>query len=145
MRSENLNRSNGFSLRFESPDTVFVVVSGDIDTEEAAEFVESIVDWSKGKLYVVLILDVTHFRSYTGGARKILASNGQRMPPRVLAHFGGSYSAQVMVDLVARGSSALGSKNRWVTHWPNEASARSWMEGMRPILAQQAKELSDQK
>ena len=145
MRSENLNRSNGFSLRFESPDTVFVVVSGDVDTAPVAEFLEQLVQWATGKPYVVLILDVTRLRSYSAGARKILASNGHRLPPRVFAHFGGSYSAQVMVELVARGSSALGSKNRWVTHWPNEASARSWMEGMRPILAQQAKELSDQK
>lgn len=142
MRSENLNRSNGFSLRFESPDTVFVVVSGDVDTAPVAEFLEQLVQWATGKPYVVLILDVTRLRSYSAGARKILASNGHRLPPRVFAHFGGSYSTQVMLDLVVRGSELLGSKNRWATHWPDETSARAWTNEMRPVLAQQAAELS---
>lgn len=132
-------------MTFESADTVYVHLAGDIDEAAARDYVERLVDWAAYKPYVILLVNVTELRSYSPGARKVLATNGARMPPRVFAHFGGSYATQVMLDLVVRGSTSLGSKNRWASHFPDEAGARAWANEMRPLLVQQAEELAKKK
>lgn len=145
MQSATSWQGRGIKLTFESSDTAYVHLTGDIEEAAARNFVERLVVWTADKPYIVLLLDVSELRSYSAGARRVLASNGSRMPPRVFAHFGGTYATQVMLDLVLRGSASLGSKNRWASHLPDEAEARAWVNEMRPMLVRHAEELSKEK
>lgn len=129
----------GNSVTFEPPDTMYIVTEGVVDGTIARYLLEQIVTWSQSKPCVLLVVNVKNLSSFSGEARKILTSNGHRLPPRVLAMFGGSFATQVLLDLLDRASSLLGSKNRFARHWPDERSARAWATEMRPVLLAHAR------
>lgn len=128
------------SITYEPPDTLYVVASGHVDGAIANRLIEQLVEWSSNKPYVLLVVNVGGFLSFSTEARKILASNGHRLPPRVLALFGGSFATRVVLDLLDRASWLLGSRNRLAKHWPDEKSARAWANEMRLVLATNARE-----
>lgn len=119
---------------FEPPDTMFVVMSGVVDGAIASQMIEELVAWSRDKPYVLLVVNVVGLSSFSRDARKILTTNGHRLPPRALSLFGGSFTTQVLLDLMDRASWLLGSKNRRAKHWPDEKSARAWAAEMRSLF-----------
>ena len=126
-------------VTFEPPDTMYVVASGDVDGATARKLIEELVSWSQDKPYVLLVVNVIHLSSFSTEARKVLTSNGHRLPPRALALFGGSFATQVLLDLMDRASWLLGSKNRRARHWPDESSARAWAAEMRTFFSTNAR------
>jgi hypothetical protein len=127
------------SVTFEPPDTMYIVTNGYIDGLIARQLMEQLVEWSANKPYVLLVVNVVKLSSFSTEARKILTSNGHRLPPRVLALFGGSFATRVLLDLMDRASWLLGSRNRMAKHWPDEKSARAWVNEMRFVLSENTK------
>lgn len=125
-------------LTYEPPDTILWVIRGDLGGSEAATAMEQFVDWSRGQPYMLFVVDVVELTAFSGEARKVLASNGHRFPPRVLSFFGGSFKVQVLLDLMDRATALRGSKNRFARHFPDETSARAWAAEMRPVLLEKA-------
>ncbi len=128
-------RLGASEVTFEPPDTMFIIASGDVDGTTALRLIEELVGWSQDKPYVLLVVNVINLSSFSSEARKILTSNGHRLPPRALSLFGGSFATQVLLDLMDRASWLLGSKNRRARHWPDETSARAWAAEMRNAFA----------
>jgi len=127
------------SVTLEPPDTIRLVLSGCVDGAIADELIEQLVQWAANMPYVLVIMNVTDLSSLSTEARKILTSNGHRMPARALASCGGSFSIRVALDLMDRASWLLGSRNRYAKHWPDEKSARAWASEMRFVLSENAK------
>ncbi|MBK9262055.1 MAG: hypothetical protein IPM54_19905 [Polyangiaceae bacterium] len=125
-------------LTYEPPDTVLWVIRGDLDGGEAAVAMDQFVDWSRGQPYMLFVVDVVELTAFSGEARKVLASNGHRLPPRVLSFFGASFKVQVLLDMMDRATALRGSKNRFTRHFPDEPSARAWAAEMRPVLLEKA-------
>lgn len=134
MQSKESLRIGPNSVNFEPPDTIYVVASGDMDGDIAGQIVEKIIELSSGEPYVLVIMNVTDVSALSREARVVLTSNGHRLPPRVLALFGGSFTTRVVLDLMDRASWLLGSRNRLTKHWPDEKSARAWVSEMRSVL-----------
>jgi hypothetical protein len=122
------------SLTFEPPDTVFFVGIGALDGPTATTMMEQWIAWARELRYVLVLVDVVKLSSVSGEARKIITSNGHRLPPRAISVFGGSFATQVLIGLLDRACTLLGSKDRIVKHWPDEKSARAWAAQMRPLL-----------
>lgn len=127
------------SVTFEPPDTICLVVSGYVDGAIAKALIEQLVQWSANMPYLLVIMNVANLSSLSTEARKVLTSNGHRMPARALALYGGSFSTRVMLDLMDRASWLLGSRNRMAKHWPDEESARAWVNEMRFVLSENTK------
>jgi hypothetical protein len=121
-------------LTYEPPDTVYWVGVGVLSGDQASTIMDQIVDWGRNQPYLLVVINVMQVSSFSTEARKVLTSNGHRLPPRVLSFFGGSFATHVLLDLMDRASSLLGSKNRVAKHWPDEKSARAWAAEMRPVL-----------
>jgi len=122
------------SITFETPDTILVVFAGVIDKTAASICIEQVVEWSRGKPCTLFLVNIKNVTSISPEARKILTTNGHRLPPRALSLFGGSFATRVIFDLMDRASWLMGSKNRSAKHWPNEQSARAWAAEMRTVL-----------
>jgi hypothetical protein len=123
------------SVTFEPPDTIVLEARGVVDGPLASQLMEQIVAWSQNKPYMLYLVNVTRLSTFSADARKVLTSNGHRLPPRVLSLFGGSFATQVLLDLLDRSSWILGSRNLYDKHWPVEKSARAWAAEMRSVLS----------
>lgn len=113
---------------------MLIIARGAFDAASASQVIEQLVEWSIGRPYMLYLMDVVHLSSFSSGARKIFTSNGHRLPPRVFALFGGSFTIQVLLDLMDRASWLLGSRNRYTKHLPDEQHARAWAIEMRQVL-----------
>jgi hypothetical protein len=123
------------SVTFEPPDTIVLEARGVVDGPLASQLMEQIVAWSQNKPYMLYLVNVTRLSTFSADARKVLTSNGHRLPPRVLSLFGGSFATQVLLDLLDRASWILGSRNRYAKHWPDDKSARAWTAEKRSVLS----------
>lgn len=135
MQSQHTAQFGSSSITVETPDTMLVVLAGIVDKTIATIFIEHAVEWSRDKPYAMFLVDVAKLTSLSPEARKILISNGHRLPPRVLSLFGGSFTMQVLFDLMDRASWLMGSRSRRAKHWPDEQSARVWIAEMRTVLS----------
>ncbi len=126
------------SLTHEPPDTLHFRPLGDVDGALASQVIEQIVEWAQGMPYLVFLMNVDQLSSFSSEGRKIFTSIGHRLPPRIFASFGGSFATKVQLDLMERASWLLGSRNRYITHWPDERSARAWAAEMRQVLSADA-------
>ena len=119
---------------FEAPDTVLMTLRGDFDGDTASVMMEQLVTWSRGRPFVLLLMDLRAVGAISPAARQVLTSNGHRLPPRALALHGGSFTVRVVTNMMERASWLLGSRNRWARHWADEAAARAWLDEMRGKL-----------
>lgn len=126
----------------ESPDTMMMEFVGAIDKKVAGAFIEHAVAWSQGQPYALFLLNVTKMQSMSADARKVMISNGHRMPIRAMAVFGGSFATQVIMGMLDRASWLMGSKNRRTRHWSDEQSARAWLAEMRETFLTNARAFS---
>lgn len=132
------------SVTFEPPDTTFVVFAESIDGTMMSQLLDHMVELARGEPYMLFIFDVTRLTSMSQEARKIMISNGHRLPPRVLSYFGASFTIRVIHELLMRASARLGSgTNRFVHHSSDEKSARAWANEMRPVLWAKARALAN--
>ncbi|TKC97244.1 hypothetical protein [Polyangium fumosum] len=119
----------------EPPDTVVIKPRGDFDGAIAAAMMEALVTWARDRPFVLLRMDLTYVGAISPAARHALTSNGHRLPPRALAIHGGSFTVRVLSQMMDRASWLRGSRNRWVWHAPDEATARAWLDEKRKVLA----------
>jgi hypothetical protein len=134
MQSARILRVGFSSVAFEPLDTMNMVLVGDVDGATADALMAQMIEWSRPMPYALYLMNVVDVSSISAEARKILTSNGHRLPPRALAMFGGSFTTRVALDLMDRASWLLGSRNRYAKHWPDEKSARNWIAEMRTVL-----------
>ncbi|MDI1435343.1 hypothetical protein [Polyangium sorediatum] len=119
----------------EPPDTVVIKPRGDYDGETATAMMEALITWAQARPFVLLLMDLTYVGALSPAARHALTSNGHRLPPRALAIHGGSFTVRVLSQMMDRASWLRGSRNRWVWHAPDEATARAWLDEKRKVLA----------
>jgi hypothetical protein len=121
-------------MMFEPPDIVVSRMVGELDGPTMALAMRQLIDWSRGRPYVLVLTDLSRVTGLSASARRELIIHGHKLPPRALAVFGGTFAVRVVTELLERASSLLGSQNRWAHHFDDEASARAWLVEMRAKL-----------
>jgi hypothetical protein len=124
-------------FRFEPPDTVFFRVHGELEEAHVRTFIDR-MNWCATKSdYLLLLVDFTHVRLVTGGARK--AGAGKKgYTPRGVAIFGASAALRIIANFVVTASNLMNKvTDNPVRFAVSEAEARAWLDLRRRIVLQE--------
>jgi len=118
---------------FEDPDLVTVDLRGYVGDEYAA-LMDTVVSWSLGRPYILVLIPLGQTDGMSPLARKVLRAPDPRMPPRAIATYGGGFATRVGIDMLMRATALLGPHRRLLFHGKDEAEARAWLAGARDRL-----------
>jgi len=122
-------------MSFEPPDLIRSEMIGEVDGPTAAMMMRQLVEWLRGRPYMLILADVSSLGAFSPAARRELTVHGHKLPPRALAVYGAGTHARETTEFLARASELLGTTNRFGFHCETEAEARAWLDSMRPKLS----------
>jgi SpoIIAA-like len=137
MSDRNGARSIGaHSLCLEPPDTLRIVMVGDLSAAEAAALFDTIHDLSNGLSHFFALTDVTGAGGISPGARSIVRERTPSTRLRGTAVFGASFHLRVIATLVAKAVTTVKRDfDAPITFFETEDEARAWIEKRRGELA----------
>lgn len=133
MRSEE--QGGGSFIRFEPPDTCFVVFVGDVDASLMRAMNEELWRAAHDKPYIFLLQDHSRAGPMSPEARKLAVDGTRNLRVAGAASFGASFTMRVILSLLARAHTLFRKETGQVLYFfRDEAEARAWIAERRRAL-----------
>jgi hypothetical protein len=127
----------GSSVTIEPPDVCLWRLVGPVSADTMRELYEVQWQFSQGKPYLLVLVDLSRVGPVSREARKVSAEgprNGQTMPVRGTAVFGASFHVRVLMTLVTKALRVMypeTAADNPTAYFETEADARAWLDERR--------------
>jgi hypothetical protein len=122
----------------ELPDTLRIVMDGDVSVDDVLGMVEAIAAFERDKDNIFILLDLSQFGTIPADARKTASHHNAAQQLRACALYGATFAQRVLLVLVTKAFAVLKGNDRMrIAAFDTEVRARAWLaEQRRAILAE---------
>ncbi|MDI1449044.1 response regulator [Polyangium sp. 6x1] len=126
--------TGSLDMTIEPPDLVVLKARGSVAHGSGKAALSRLEAWAGPRPYYLILFDMSETVDLDAAARDHMSAWARRVPPHAMAAFGADFHIQVVLEMVQRAVSKLSGKPLHRHFSQDEATARAWLDKMRPGL-----------
>jgi len=119
---------------FEEPDIFVARFHGPLEADHVRALSRARAEHGRDLPYILFLADQTHLGDTSAEARRAFREEGRSHLPSATAIVGASRTMRVLADLAFRAINFFRRDPVHFRFFEDEASARAWLNEMRPVL-----------
>ena len=127
-------QAGSLDMTIEPPNLVVLKARGAVANGCGKAVLSQLEQWAAPRPYYLILFDMSEVVDIDAAARDHLSAWAKRVPPHAMASFGADFRVQVVLEMVQRAVSKLTGKPLHRHFSRDEATARAWLDTMRPGL-----------